>query len=414
MALRESNEKYKKAEIPSLSVVYEKARQRPGKYIFLVFIFILIFFAFVQIIPEFQVSRYEITNTTSKADLENQYRVTFIQFFTTLAQLIGGGVLLFGLYFTWENIIIAKEGQITERFTKAIDQLGDNSLGDNSSLVKKLGGIYALERISKESDKDYWSIMEILTAYIRKNSLIEQNISLDISAILTVIKRRRCSFNLGETNGLDLQGAYLREADLQKANFAGVNLEGANLQGANLQGANLQGAKLSGVVFEKAKLQGANLQNACLKGVNLLVAANLQNAELAEANLQKANLQKANLKGAKFRKKDNWAEANLKGANLKGTNLNGAQLQGVNLTETNLQGANLEGANLEEANLEEANLNGANLERVNLEKTQNLSFNQLSNVKTLYNAKLNEELFILLKDKYPALFKRPNWVLLQK
>ena len=38
----------------------------------------------------------------------------------------------------------------------------------------RLGGIYALERISNESEKDYWPIMEILTAYVRKNSSVEE------------------------------------------------------------------------------------------------------------------------------------------------------------------------------------------------------------------------------------------------
>jgi hypothetical protein len=29
------------------------------------------------------------------------------------------------------------------------------------------GGIYSLERISKESPDDYWTVMEILTAFVR-------------------------------------------------------------------------------------------------------------------------------------------------------------------------------------------------------------------------------------------------------
>ncbi len=37
---------------------------------------------------------------------------------------------------------------------------------------------------------------------------------------------------------------------------------------------------------------------------------------------------------------------------------------------------------------------------------QNLSIDQLSKVKTLYGAKLDEELLISLKDKYPDLFEK--------
>jgi BTB/POZ domain-containing protein KCTD9 len=42
----------------------------------------------------------------------------------------------------------------------------------------------------------------------------------------------------------------------------------------------------------------------------------------------------------------------------------------------------------------------------NLYETVNLSVDQLSEVKKLYNAKLDEELLISLKEKYPALFEK--------
>jgi len=43
----------------------------------------------------------------------------------TSAQILGGAALLSGLYFTWRTLQVNREGQITERFTRAIDQLGD-------------------------------------------------------------------------------------------------------------------------------------------------------------------------------------------------------------------------------------------------------------------------------------------------
>ena len=90
--------------------------------------------------------------------------------------------------------------------------------------------------------------------------------------------------------------------------------------------------------------------------------------------------------------------------------LRGANLQGVDLIETNLQGANLQGANLQEANLrganlEEANLQEADLTEANLQGARNLSLYQLSKVKTLHDTKLDEELLIQLKKKYPTLFE---------
>jgi len=73
------------------------------------------------------------------------------------------------LYYTWRWIIIAeKELKVFQQsdywtFQSAIDQF------ENPNLEIKLGGIYTLERISTESDEDYWPIMEILKTYVRKN-----------------------------------------------------------------------------------------------------------------------------------------------------------------------------------------------------------------------------------------------------
>ena len=73
----------------------------------------------------------------------------------------------------------------------------------------------------------------------------------------------------------------------------------------------------------------------------------------------------------------------------------------------NLRGANLQGANLEGSDFEGVDLKGTDLKGANLEGARNLSFDQLSRVKTLYDTKLDKELLISLKEKYPALFEVP-------
>ena len=161
-------------------------------------------------IPYWRVSQFGINNATENATLENQYRATF-------AQILGGVAIGISLYYTWQKNNIAQEGQITERFTRAIDQLG------NRKMEIRLGGIYALERISNESKKDHYQIMEILTAYVRKNSSVEieetqDKISLDIQAILTVIGRRKHLIDSLYLY-LDLQETYLEQIKLNEANL---------------------------------------------------------------------------------------------------------------------------------------------------------------------------------------------------
>ena len=58
----------------------------------------------------------------------------------------------------------AEQGHITDRFTAAVEQLGSDKM------AVRLGAIYALERISKDSPRDYWTIMETLTAFVRERA----------------------------------------------------------------------------------------------------------------------------------------------------------------------------------------------------------------------------------------------------
>jgi hypothetical protein len=117
-------------------------------------IFVLVVvFAFLWFVPRLQVENFsQKVPADDRPALVNEYRRTW-------AQIIGGFGLLLGLYFTWRRIEISqqeleatRDQQVTERFTRAIDQLGatDNE-GKNKKLEIRLGGIFALERIAVDS-----------------------------------------------------------------------------------------------------------------------------------------------------------------------------------------------------------------------------------------------------------------------
>src|SRR5215211_1089315 len=106
-------------------------------------------------LPQWQVAA--VPEIKDRLDLESKSR-------QTLAQILGGAALLVGLYFTSQTLRTTQEGQITDRFTKAITQLGD------TNLAVRLGGIYALERIAKDSAFDHGSVIEVLTAFVREYS----------------------------------------------------------------------------------------------------------------------------------------------------------------------------------------------------------------------------------------------------
>lgn len=204
---------------------------------------------------------------------------------TTLLQGLAGMVLLVGAYFTWGQLRTAREGQITERYTRAIDQLG------HAELNVRLGGIYALERIARDSPADRLTIGEVLTAFVRTHSPWPPRLpgqyratasidqvpwlpvrAADVQASLTVLgrggltppKHHRNRLDLGEIDmrRADLDGAHLKGADLSGTNLGGANLFGAHLERAHLGNANLEGAHLGHAHLEEAYFSGTNLEGA--------------------------------------------------------------------------------------------------------------------------------------------------------
>jgi hypothetical protein len=256
------------------------------------------------ILPKMEVAGLALCDK-DRFDRENEAR-------KTLAQILGGVFLLAGLYSSVKTFKLSRDGQITDRFTKAIEQLGavEPPGADGRSTVKlavRLGAIYALERIAHDSERDHWSVMEVLTAYVRENSpRKEQGRSMeDIQAILTVINRRNRNYDPVDLpdaisaafrQRIVLAGAFLAHTNLREA-----YLSSANLRGANLIAADLRGAHLDGVILDRAKLGEAHLNDADLRGANLQLtdfsSADLRGANLTGANLTMANLGHADLTG---------------------------------------------------------------------------------------------------------------------
>lgn len=272
------------------------------------------------------------------------------------------------------SVEAAQEGQITERFTRAVEQLGDESVS------VRLGGIYALERISRDSERDHWTIMEVLSAYVRENApsrgKADITLGADIKAVLKVLGRHRIEI---------YQDPHSREwdIDLRKVCLKGVEINGASLPRINLGGADLREANLDGSYFRGSLLSFADLRGASLSAN--LSQAYLHKADLSGARLVEAYLPKADFSGASL------AGANLTGAILSGADLSGADLGGALLKGTHLSGFSFlkegrperpiaddrldwgelsteellrSGADMSEANLNEANLSGADLSGV--------------------------------------------------
>jgi hypothetical protein len=109
-------------------------------------------------------------------------------------QIVGGAALLVGLLFTSRSLGLNQQGQINDRFTKATEQLGSDRL------ATRLGGISALERITRDSRPDQGPAMKALTDFVqehaptpRPGAVTRTTVSMDVQAILTVVGRREAS-----------------------------------------------------------------------------------------------------------------------------------------------------------------------------------------------------------------------------
>jgi hypothetical protein len=204
-----------------------------------------------------------------------------------------------------------RSGQVTDRLTRAVEQLG------NTNPQVRMGAIYALEQIAYDSkppliargkalvavllssqarsrprstDNRHQSyiayVATLLAALVRSQSISNgtprQEIDVlkvrapDVQAALTVLTRPPVSnyhTQFDKKDRLDLS-----RSDLRIASLRGAQLQGADLTGTQLQGADLRGANLYGAVLKRAQLgpapgsrypDGADLRGADLTGADL-------------------------------------------------------------------------------------------------------------------------------------------------
>jgi uncharacterized protein YjbI with pentapeptide repeats len=245
-------------------------------------------------------------------------------------------LLAAGVIATWRQIRISQQGQVTERFTRAIDQLG------NQEQSVRMGGVYALERLARDSTVDASTIAEILTAYILSHARIERpdkdgppqealaSPPSDVQAAITALGRSLSGF-ANDLHRINLTGIRMNSLSLPRASFLGSNLSEADLRGAHLQ---------------ESRFVSSNLRNANATGANLREAVFLR-ADLRQATLLKADCRNAHLQGADMRDATlGFPASSIPYLDTQPTNLSGAKLAGANLSGANLKGVDLRAARI--------------------------------------------------------------------
>lgn len=218
---------------------------------------------------------------------------------------------------TREQVELQRRGQLTERFTRSIDQLGQTG---RERLDLRIGGLYGLEQVAFDDPEQLHSpVVEVVTAFIRRSTeaprIRESDGSYriqvdldpsrttapgpDIQAALTILGRRTHSRDRNPPNlqFAEIPQAQLSGAHLERANLFSVNLMAAQLLDAQMTAATLTNARLQTAILVNARLGGASLTNALLQG-SFLGGADLTNTILAGAQLVGANVDGTNFQGA--------------------------------------------------------------------------------------------------------------------
>ena len=202
----------------------------------------------------------------------------------TLIQLAGGAVVVTGLYFTSRQIGLAQQGQITDRFNKAIDHLGDDKT------AVRLGGIYALARIAADSPRDASTVVEIFASFLRESTpALAATMPVDVRTTFgilggaewargTVIDLRGCKFSGLQGERLDfsnalLDGAVFRECRLPETRFDGASLVGADFSESYLRQCGFRGCNCTVTEFTDASLRGADFAEANVFGARFGTAS---------------------------------------------------------------------------------------------------------------------------------------------
>ena len=191
-----------------------------------------------------------------------------------------------------------------ERFSDAIKLLSQNDENSKPAIAARIGGIFALGKLAKNSDSKYFvQVIKTLFAYIKENiqltakpSLVEnktpeeaRSVGEDVKTAFGVLdtllgthkQETMEQFDLSvddfDFHSHDFSWLFLVPArgicfcnyillgiDMQGARLSWLDLRGANLSYAELQKSKLWGADLQGAILERAKLQGADLSGAGL------------------------------------------------------------------------------------------------------------------------------------------------------
>jgi hypothetical protein len=194
-----------------------------------------------------------------------------------------------------KNLRLAQQGQVSERFARAIEELGATSANGDPAIDVRTGALFLLRRIGLDATLHAEPAYRVVAAYIR-NHYKEPDIptdgckafnapASDVSTALVFILPKLADYllpkdpsgrKLGKMTGLrgaTMRGLALDNLVLTDFDLTGIKLPYANLGNLDARNSILRSARFTRACLQRAKFQGADISGAdfsgaCLEGAD--------------------------------------------------------------------------------------------------------------------------------------------------
>ena len=258
--------------------------------------------------------RYKVRDTKARADIEDSYRKTVTQLF--------GGIAVLGGTFVALNQLLGQQEQTRLQLKSSEDLLISNQISKafellgSDKIMPRIGGIYSLEYVAKDSERYRVEIYSALITFVKNRApLVPDNTDVpgDVQAGLTVLARnlrddsiqlnldhlnfKRVIINNALWQKSDLEGTDLEYAAISRSDFSGSHMEDSNLSYSNMERANFSHCYCARAKFITATMLRSDLSHGDFSGADFSYA-NLAGSILDDADFADANIDAVQLLGA--------------------------------------------------------------------------------------------------------------------
>ncbi|MDP9069281.1 MAG: pentapeptide repeat-containing protein [Actinomycetota bacterium] len=338
------------------------------------------YFLLILLLPPLIITKEDVALGATRIDLQNNLRGVLLQ--------IGGALLLIrGALAAAEQLQLARESQLTERFNRAIDHLA------HERPDIRVGGIFALEQLARLSIEHHRQIISLLTAFLQHSAPFHPDklpsrdavtpVASDVQAAVTVLGRRDARRDPPDYV-MDLSRINLSGVDFHGGDYRGARFSGSSFVGAVAYDARFAASDFTNVVMDGVNFQGAELSKCRFSGhiVGYFSDADLGEAKFDHnATIERSSFERAHARNASF-SRATLREVFFDKADLSKATFSSARVESSYFTECRLEDSNLRGAILKKVDFSGSNFAGADLKdadlfAVKLYHVKNLTSEQL-------------------------------------